>query len=243
MSSSVSPLLDQWEHVAVVYDGTSLTFYLNGGGANGGVAFQAVGAALAYIGYQGSILIGDMCPTWTSRLRLDLRSAQGVPQEAEKIAVHDGCLIGGVEPGSAQQCAKALEIRNGFQILRRLLEPEPAIQVRPDAHTMGVASQLAEVVNVGDDLFQPQIRILWCRLIANPVRNHHPGVQCHAHDRAACDQRSDLFVVQLTVVRNQRATVGMTSPYRPLEYRQCLPKRLVAKMGHIQDHPQPVHLA
>ncbi len=59
MDSSVSPLLDQWEHVAVVYDGTSLTFYLNGGEANGGVASQAVTAALSYIGYQGSVLIGS----------------------------------------------------------------------------------------------------------------------------------------------------------------------------------------
>jgi hypothetical protein len=59
MDSSVSPLLDQWEHVAVVYDGTSLTFYLNGGEANGGVASQAVTAALSYIGYQGSVRIGS----------------------------------------------------------------------------------------------------------------------------------------------------------------------------------------
>jgi hypothetical protein len=59
MDSSVSPLLDQWEHVAVVYDGTNLTFYLNGGEANGGVASQAVTAALSYIGYQGSVLIGS----------------------------------------------------------------------------------------------------------------------------------------------------------------------------------------
>ena len=59
IGTSVSPLLDQWEHVAVVYDGTNLTFYLNGGEANGGVASQAVTAALSYVGYQGSILIGS----------------------------------------------------------------------------------------------------------------------------------------------------------------------------------------
>ena len=45
--------------MAVVYDGTNLTFYLNGGEANGGVASQAVTAALSYVGYQGSILIGS----------------------------------------------------------------------------------------------------------------------------------------------------------------------------------------
>ena len=53
--SSVSPLLDQWEHVAVVYDGTNLTFYLNGGEANGGVASQAVTAALVVCRLSGIV--------------------------------------------------------------------------------------------------------------------------------------------------------------------------------------------
>ncbi len=58
--TSVTPLLDQWEHVAIVYDGTNMTFYLNGNqGPYGGVASQAVTASLAYVGYQGSFLIGS----------------------------------------------------------------------------------------------------------------------------------------------------------------------------------------
>jgi hypothetical protein len=60
IGSAVAPLLDQWEHVAVVYDGTNETFYLNGNeGPNGGVESQAVTAALDYVGYQGSFLIGS----------------------------------------------------------------------------------------------------------------------------------------------------------------------------------------
>jgi hypothetical protein len=60
IGSPVSPLFDQWEHLAVVYDGTNLTFYLNGDqGPEGGVASQAVNAALAYAGYQGAVVIGS----------------------------------------------------------------------------------------------------------------------------------------------------------------------------------------
>lgn len=60
VGSAVAPLLDQWVHWAVVYDGTNLTVYRNGNqGANGGLATMSVSAALGYAGYTGSILIGS----------------------------------------------------------------------------------------------------------------------------------------------------------------------------------------
>ena len=58
--SPVAPLLDQWVHWAVVYDGTNLTIYRNGDqGAQGGAASNAVTAALSYVGYTGDIRIGS----------------------------------------------------------------------------------------------------------------------------------------------------------------------------------------
>ena len=61
IGNSVAPLLDQWEHWAVVYDGTNLSVYRNGNtGPNGGVASQPVSAPLGgYLGYQDGILIGS----------------------------------------------------------------------------------------------------------------------------------------------------------------------------------------
>ncbi len=57
---SLAPLLDQWEHWAVVYDGTNLTVYRNGNtGPNGGVASQLVTAPIGgYAGFQDAIQIG-----------------------------------------------------------------------------------------------------------------------------------------------------------------------------------------
>ncbi len=59
VSSSVTPLLGQWEHWAQVYDGTNLTLYLNGNEANGGAASTPITAAIGYAGYQGGIHIGS----------------------------------------------------------------------------------------------------------------------------------------------------------------------------------------
>jgi hypothetical protein len=57
---TVNPLFGQWEHWAVVYDGTNITVYLNGNqGTSGGIASQAVTAALGYAGYQGAVIIGS----------------------------------------------------------------------------------------------------------------------------------------------------------------------------------------
>ena len=66
--SSVAPLLDQWVHWAVVYDGANITVYRNGNqGPNGGTSSQAVNAALSFVGYQGSILIGSELDTTADR--------------------------------------------------------------------------------------------------------------------------------------------------------------------------------
>ena len=50
--SAVAPLLDQWVHWAVVYDGTNLTVYRNANqGPQGGVASAAVNSPVAFPGY------------------------------------------------------------------------------------------------------------------------------------------------------------------------------------------------
>ena len=50
IGSSVAPLLDQWVHWAVVYDGTNITVYRDGNqGPNGGVASLPVSRATGRI--------------------------------------------------------------------------------------------------------------------------------------------------------------------------------------------------
>jgi Concanavalin A-like lectin/glucanases superfamily len=58
-TSAVAPLLDQWVHWAVVYDGKTLTLYRNAGaGAHGGLDSRTVTAALAFAESTGEVHIG-----------------------------------------------------------------------------------------------------------------------------------------------------------------------------------------
>ena len=60
VANTVSPLLDQWEHWALVYDGTNLTLYLDADeGAQGGMSPIPVTAPLSFPGYVGSVIIGS----------------------------------------------------------------------------------------------------------------------------------------------------------------------------------------
>ena len=63
--AAVTPALDQWIHLALVYDGTNLTLYRNGnlsgqGGAKSSVPVHAAINHSDYGGYHGSIQIGTM---------------------------------------------------------------------------------------------------------------------------------------------------------------------------------------
>lgn len=110
MGSPVTPLLDQWEHWAVVYDGTNMTVYLNGNeGPEGGMESQAVTAALNYVGYQGSLLIGSELDqpanrNWNGMLD-DVAVFAGALTQAEVQTVMSGdfsSFIGG-PPGIVSQ--------------------------------------------------------------------------------------------------------------------------------------------
>jgi hypothetical protein len=74
IGSTVAPILDEWVHWAVVYDSTNLTIYRNADeGPEGGIAFTAVTAPLAFPGYSGAVLIGselDVAPgvNWNGML-------------------------------------------------------------------------------------------------------------------------------------------------------------------------------
>lgn len=84
VGTSVAPLLDQWVHWAVVYDGTNITVYRNGNqGPNGGVSSQPVYAPLAFPGFSGAIVIGS---------ELDQLASVNWNGTLDDVAVFNGAL-------------------------------------------------------------------------------------------------------------------------------------------------------
>jgi hypothetical protein len=103
VGSPVSPLLDQWEHWAVVYDGTNLTLYLNADqGPQGGMATTQVTSQLAFPGYTGAVLVGSQLDdpgnvTWNGMLD-DVAVFSGALTQAQVATVMSGdfsAFIGG----------------------------------------------------------------------------------------------------------------------------------------------------
>ena len=110
LGSSVAPLLDQWEHWAVVYDGTNLTIYRNANqGPQGGVASTPVTSPLAVPGYTGAVLIGSELDQFASRtwngMLDDVAVFAGALTPAQIVTVMGGdfsAFIGG-PPGIVSQ--------------------------------------------------------------------------------------------------------------------------------------------
>ena len=75
-----------------------------------------------------------------------------------------------------------------------------------------------------------------------------PGTSIQASKAAPmtaprCDQLADLIVGELAVVRHERAAVGVAGPDRPAKVIERVAEALVAEVGHVEDHAQPLHLA
>ena len=57
-----------------------------------------------------------------------------------------------------------------------------------------------------------------------PAWHDHPGVERHADHRAAVDERADLIVGELPVVRHERAAIRVARPHRPAERGRAPPR-------------------
>ncbi|HUD47495.1 MAG TPA: LamG-like jellyroll fold domain-containing protein [Candidatus Baltobacteraceae bacterium] len=110
VGNSVAPLLDQWEHWAMVYDGTNLTLYLNADqGPQGGMSSMPVTSPLAFPGYTGAVLIGSELDqpgtdTWNGMLD-DVAIFDGALTQSQIATVMSGdfsAFIGG-PPGIVSQ--------------------------------------------------------------------------------------------------------------------------------------------
>src|SRR6266540_3340529 len=136
-------------------------------------------------------------------------------QQPQPVAMHHrGDIIRGVATRS-QQSRQLLKIGDRVEIERRLLATKAAIEISADRHMAAVASQLADMVDMIDDIAQ---RDSWVggdvARSDHPGRPDHPGVERRADHPVARDNRADLLVVELALVRHQRAAVVVAGDHR-----------------------------
>ena len=162
-----------------------------------------------------------------------------VLQEPHKIGVHDALDIRLPVASPGEELRNVRQVRNGIEVARRLFATECAVQVRANADMGGVSRELADMVDVIDHALEPQGGGLGSRFAAYPAGNKHPGVERHSNDRAARNQRFNLFVAKLSHVGHQRAAVLMTRPNGAAKKSECLPKTLVVEMCDIENQPKP----
>src|ERR1022692_3172144 len=105
----------------------------------------------------------------------------------KKVSMHHGGHVFFREPVLSQQIREALQIGNSVQVLRCLLKPERPIEIRTDTNMARVAGQLADVIDMRDDVFKFEAGADRRRFTAHPIWNHHPGIERSADYSAAFD--------------------------------------------------------
>ena len=76
----------------------------------------------------------------------------GSAEEVEEVAVHDAFDVGVAVAAVAEQRGHLLEVGDGGEVSRGLFFAEAAVEVCADAAVVRVAGQLADVVDVVDDV-------------------------------------------------------------------------------------------
>ena len=117
---------------------------------------------------------------------------------------------------------------------------EAAVQVGTDAAVVGVASDLADVVDVVRQRRQCA-GVTRLRDADDPAGLDHPGIHSGADDRTAFDQGFDLVIRQLPVGVDQCAAIVMAGEDRAFEDVQCFPKGLIRQVRGVQQHADGIH--
>src|ERR1043166_711885 len=97
----------------------------------------------------------------------------------------------------AKHVRDACKVSNRFQIHRRLLAAKSAVEIGANARMPSAASDLANVIDVLDKLFQFQSNGLRGGLMTNPIRNHHPRIERCTDDPTALREALDFLAVHL----------------------------------------------
>jgi len=168
------------------------------------------------------------------------------PRPAKQIQEVAGKDAGDVFIGVASRGEKpieSLEIGDAVEVHRALFASEAAIKVAADPDMFCIPRELADVIDVINDVLDLYAGGLWRRNAALPAGDHHPTVEDAADDGVTLDEKFDLLIAELTGIVDQRAAVGVTRPDGAAENFEGLKKGGVTEMGGVEDDPEFIHFA
>ena len=158
-------------------------------------------------------------------------------QQSHPVPGQDPFYIGLGVSASFKDGQQVLQIGDGVEIARRLFLPKPAIEIAADARVVGVASELADVIDVIDHGLECGLRgLLVTGDVAPPLRIEHPRIKRRADHPTACDNGADHFVCQLPLPGRERAAIVVACRHRAVVIIENLPKRLIGRMGQIHNN-------
>ena len=163
-------------------------------------------------------------------------------EESNPVAGENVFSVGVGGASSAKEGrSEGLEFFDGVQIGGALFGYKAAVQITADADVFGVAGDLADMVDVVDDGFEGGGVLLWGGLSWNPAGEQHPGVKGDSDDGASLDEKADLWVVELALVRRGGTAGGMTGPNGAVEKFETFLKIFVCEVSDVENDSHLIH--
>ncbi len=124
-----------------------------------------------------------------------------------------------------------LQVGNGVEVAGRLFAAKAAIEVAAQGGVLAVPGQLANMVNVIDDIVEGD----WVLgLTALPAGVEHPSVKGGSNHTAPFDNGFELAILKLARVGDKGAAVVVAGEDKAGVEIKGLPKGRIGEVGHVQ---------
>ena len=159
--------------------------------------------------------------SFTADVRLFL--APRLSEQLDPILVQDVSNRIGRVTAVSQSLFESLQIGDRIQVGGELIGAHSAVKIAANCDMPAVTGQLTDVVDMVDGAVKCDMKMFIPRS-DNPAMQELPVAQGNSNDTVAFENRSNLGVVEFTLMRNQLAAIRMTCDQWPMVKTQSLPE-------------------
>jgi hypothetical protein len=156
--------------------------------------------------------------------------------------MHDCSDISGSIATFLKELGYLLQIGDGIKIAGRLFAPKATIEIATNGRVTARTCELADMVDMVDYIIQRHQGVRWIKPFTDhPARFEHPGIESRTDHPIAGNDRPQLIVAELALMRDQCTTVVVARENWATVVIQGLPERLIRAVGEIEEHTQAIH--